>query len=170
VSRVLLTGMSGTGKSTIIRALRRKGFTAIDMDDPGWSTWGSDGHQIWLEEPLQKALDTAQSSPVFVSGCAENQVTFYPQFSHIVLLRAPTDIIEKRLACRESNAYGKRPEELAQILDQLAQIEPLLRQSATHEIDTTSPVDQIVTTLISLALSPVRPNNSFNPTPFRGAG
>ena len=66
--------------------------------------------------------------------------------------------------------YGKRPEELAQILDQLAQIEPLLRQSATHEIDTTSPVDQIVTTLISLALSPVRPNNSFNPTPLRGAG
>jgi hypothetical protein len=55
--------MSGTGKSTIIRELRRKGFTAIDMDDPGWSTWGSDGHQIWLEEPLQKALDAAQSSP-----------------------------------------------------------------------------------------------------------
>ena len=170
MSRVLLTGMSGTGKSTIIRELRRKGFTAIDMDDPGWSTWGSDGHQIWLEEPLQKALDAAQSSPVFVSGCAENQVAFYPQFSHIVLLSAPTDIIKKRLACRESNAYGKRPDELAQILDQLAQIEPLLRQSATHEIDTTSPVDQIVTTLISLALSPVRPNNSFNPTPLRGAG
>jgi dephospho-CoA kinase len=81
VSRVLLTGMSGTGKSTIIRELRRKGFTAIDMDDPGWSTWASDGHQISLEEPLQKALDAAQSTPVFVSGCAENQVTFYPQFS-----------------------------------------------------------------------------------------
>jgi shikimate kinase len=148
--------MSGTGKSTIIRELRRKGFTAIDMDDPGWSTWDSDGRQIWLEEPLEKALDAAQSSPVFVSGCAENQVKFYPQFSHIVLLSAPTDIIRKRLASRESNAYGKQHEELARILDQLAQIEPLLRQSATHEIDTTSPVDQIVTTLISLALSPVR--------------
>ena len=92
------------------------------------------------------------------------------RFSHIVLLSAPTDIIKKRLASRRSNAYGKRPEELAQILDQLAQIEPLLRQSATHEIDATSTVDQIVTTLISLALSQVKPNNSFNPTLLRGAG
>ena len=112
MSRVLLTGMSGTGKSTIIRELRRKGFTAIDMDDPGWSTWGSDGHQIWLEEPLQKALDAAQSSPVFVSGCAENQVTFYPQFTHIVLLSAPTDIIKKRLlgrAMRTGNDLKSSP-------------------------------------------------------------
>jgi hypothetical protein len=112
------------------------------MDDPGWLSWGADGHQLWLEAPLQKALNAAQSRPVFVSGCAENQVTFYPQFRHIVLLRAPTDMMKKRLACRESNAYRKRPEELSQILEQLAQIEPLLRQSARHEIDTTAPVDQ----------------------------
>ena len=78
MSRVLLTGMSGTGKSTIIRELRRKGFTAIDMDDPGWSTRNADDTPDMAREALEKALHAARSSPVFVSGCAENQVTFYP--------------------------------------------------------------------------------------------
>jgi dephospho-CoA kinase len=37
MSRVLLTGMSGTGKSSVIAELKRRGFAAIDMDEPDWS-------------------------------------------------------------------------------------------------------------------------------------
>jgi hypothetical protein len=37
MKRVLLTGMSGTGKSTVIRELARLGHKAIDLDEPGWS-------------------------------------------------------------------------------------------------------------------------------------
>ena len=35
MKRVLLTGMSGTGKSSVIRVLGARGFRAIDTDD-GW--------------------------------------------------------------------------------------------------------------------------------------
>src|SRR5215470_14919911 len=35
MKRVLLTGMSGTGKSSVIRALADLGYKAIDTDD-GW--------------------------------------------------------------------------------------------------------------------------------------
>jgi hypothetical protein len=77
-------------------------------------------------------------------------VKFYPQFSHIVLMSAPADVIKDRLASRTDNPYGKRPEELAEVLKNLGWVEPLLRRSATHEIVTTVPLDQVVATVLSL--------------------
>jgi dephospho-CoA kinase len=35
--RVLLTGMSATGKSALVRELQRRGYTAYDADDHGFS-------------------------------------------------------------------------------------------------------------------------------------
>src|SRR5438309_1860835 len=37
VKRVLLTGMSGTGKSAVISRLAARGYKAVDMDYDGWS-------------------------------------------------------------------------------------------------------------------------------------
>jgi dephospho-CoA kinase len=39
VKRVLLTGMSGTGKSTLIRLLAARGYKAVDTDTDEWSEW-----------------------------------------------------------------------------------------------------------------------------------
>jgi predicted ATPase len=36
MSRILVTGMSGTGKSSALEELGRRGFRVIDTDDPGW--------------------------------------------------------------------------------------------------------------------------------------
>lgn len=36
MTAVLLTGMSGTGKSTVIGELARRGFAAVDTDDGGF--------------------------------------------------------------------------------------------------------------------------------------
>jgi dephospho-CoA kinase len=142
--------MSGTGKSTIIRDLCQRGFSAIDMDEPGWSIWDRHGHQTWLEQPLQAALDNAKSNHLFVSGCAENQVKFYPRFDHIVLLTAPLETLKARLSSRSDNHYGQRPEELAYVLEQMAHVEPLLRQSATLGIDGTLSIEQIANIVLRL--------------------
>jgi dephospho-CoA kinase len=134
MSRVLLTGMSGTGKSSVIAELRSRGFTAIDMDEPGWSVRNAEGNQLWCEDRLRAVLAVQNIDHLFVSGCAENQVKFYPRFSHIILMSAPPDVIKERLARRSNNPYEKRPEELEEVLRHLTWVEPLLRQSATHEI------------------------------------
>ena len=39
MKRVLLTGMSGIGKSTVIAALAARGYKAIDADADEWSHW-----------------------------------------------------------------------------------------------------------------------------------
>jgi len=37
VRRVLVTGMSGTGKSTVLAELARRGFQVVETDDAPWS-------------------------------------------------------------------------------------------------------------------------------------
>src|SRR5687768_12226448 len=123
MNRALLTGMSGTGKSSVIRALRGRGYTAIDMDEPGWSYHDAHGHQLWQEDRLREVIAADVDGRLVVSGCAENQVRFYPDFTHIVLLSAPADLIQQRLASRTDNPYGKRADELADVLENLATVE-----------------------------------------------
>jgi shikimate kinase len=114
------------------------------MDEAGWSEHDQDGHQQWCESRLQAALESAGDAILFVSGCAENQVKFYPQFTDIILLSAPAEVLGERLRTRTNNPYRKRPEELEEVLGYLETVEPLLRHGATYEIRTTRPLDQVV--------------------------
>lgn len=149
--RILLTGMSGTGKSTVIRELVARGHRGIDMDEPGWSEHAPDGDWIWREDRLREALACEGGAALFVSGCATNQVRLYPEFDAIVLLSAPAAVLIERLATRTNNPYGKRPDELAEVLGYLETVEPLLRRGATHEIDTRAPLGEVVAAVLRLA-------------------
>lgn len=151
MKRILLTGMSGTGKSTVIGELAARGYRAIDMDEPGWSEYAPDGDWIWNEERVREALAREEGEVLFISGCASNQVRFYPQFDAIVLLSAPADVLIERLATRTNNPYGKHPDELAEVLGYLETVEPRLRRGATHEIDTRAPLDVVVAMVLRLA-------------------
>ena len=57
----------------------------------------------------------------------------------------------ERLRTRTTNPFGKTAEERARIMRDLAEVEPLLRASATHELDTTQPLSDIVDSLIAIA-------------------
>ncbi|MFI6290126.1 AAA family ATPase [Nonomuraea sp. NPDC050790] len=148
MSKVLITGMSGTGKSSVLRLLGERGHRTVDTDYGPWNHWvtGADGEPdwVWREEAMAELLAGHREGALFVSGCTSNQVTFYPDFDHIVLLSAPADVILARVAARTDNPYGRRPEERQAILDNLAQIEPLLRKGATLEIDTRAPLEEVV--------------------------
>jgi predicted ATPase len=39
MSKVLVTGMAGTGKSSALAELGRRGYRVVDTDDPGWCKW-----------------------------------------------------------------------------------------------------------------------------------
>ena len=148
---ILLTGMSGTGKSSVIEQLAARGYRAVDIDSPEWSEYAPDGDWVWREDRVQALLDSLSEDDIlFLSGCAENQGKFYPQLDKVVLLSAPAEVITERLRTRTNNAYGKRPEELADTLGYLETVEPLLRKGAHVEIDTRTPLDDVVAEVLSL--------------------
>jgi dephospho-CoA kinase len=143
--------MSGTGKSTVIEALVARGLKAIDTDwNPKWER--ADGDEwVWRENEIRILLDEEDADVLFVSACVSNQGKFYDRFDHIILLSAPETITLQRLASRTNNPYGSRPAEIAEVLRYKMSIEPLLREAATAEIDTSIPLSDVVAKVLEIA-------------------
>jgi adenylate kinase family enzyme len=166
VKRVLLTGMSGTGKATLIGVLAARGYRAVDLDTEEWSEWvptsgedpfGSPEEEgsiwrnrdwVWREDRVVRLLATEDADILFVSGTASNQGKFHPHFDHIILLSAPTRVLTERLLSRTTNDYGKDPSELARVLLHVDRVEPLLRRAASLEVDTSDALDRVVETVL----------------------
>ena len=164
MSRVLVTGMSGTGKSAALAELGRRGYRVVETDEPGWSEYHEyvdptdelhRGEWLWVEERITELLDADDGRSLFVEGCVRNQSKFYDRFNAVVLLSAPADVILDRIARRTTNNYGKTPVERAMILDDLAKIEPLLRKGCTHELDASRPLAEVVADLVAIASRPM---------------
>ena len=149
MKRVLLTGMSGTGKSTVVGELAARGYKAVDTDY-GFCDVQPDGRQLWREDAIETLLATEDTDVLFVAGCEENQGRFHPRFDHIVLLSAPPETLVGRLEARTNNPYGKDPQERRRFLEDVETVEPLLRRAAHHEVRTTAPLVEVVGTVLRL--------------------
>lgn len=163
MKRILITGMSGTGKSTVIERLAALGYRAVDADQPGWSEWAEvpvpgapagappELDWVWREDRMRVLLEERQPRALYVSGCAANQGKFHDRFDHVVLLSVPTDVLLERIATRTTNQFGKTAEEREKILEDRRVVEPLLRASSDLEIDTAkTPIDEVVARLVAL--------------------
>ena len=145
MKRVLVTGMSGSGKSSLLDELAARGYRTVDTDYGGYFET-VDGERLWREDRISALLSREPDEPsdvLFVQGTTRNQVRFYPRFDHIVLLSAPAEVLAERLTTRITNPYGKDPAELAETLEYQRTVEPLLRAAATLEVVTTVPVAQV---------------------------
>ena len=139
-----MTGMSGTGKSTLLEELRRRGHLTVDTDYDGWVL--TDG--TWDEPRISRLL--AMHGDVVVSGTVENQVRFYDRFEHIVLLSVPLPVLRQRVTERTTNPYGTKPADREEITHYVGTVEPLLRQGATAEFDGRRPVSELADLVESL--------------------
>ena len=147
--------MSGTGKSSALAALGRLGFHVVDTDEPGWTEWShdEDGY-VWREDRITELLAREGGPSLYVSGTVSNQGRFYPRFDAVVLLSAPAEVLLTRIENRTTNSYGKSPDQRELILRDLAEAEPLLRRTCTHEMDATQPLASIVAQLAELGREP----------------
>ena len=151
---MLLTGMSGTGKSSVLSKLQARGFKTVDTDYGGWSEHvdipGTASKEwLWREDLMTRLLATEDAEVLFVSGTVRNQAKFYGRFDHVVLLTAPVSVIIERLARRTNNPYGTNPAELAEVLAQKETVDPALRRGADVVIDTSVPLDEVVEKILT---------------------
>lgn len=141
--KVLLTGMSGVGKSTLIGELLSLGFSAIDLDSSEWSHFsdsnGGSEEWLWNSSRVSQLLASSSSQDLFIAGCAANQGEFYKQLDYIILLVAPDEVMRERIAT--------------------AEFEGLLAKGADLVVDTSVPLNEMIQQIfsffgIALATSP----------------
>ena len=136
--------MSGTGKSTLLVGLAERGHRVVDTDYKGWIL--ADG--CWDAARMSDLLK--QESRIVVAGTVDNQVDFYDRFDHIVLLSAPLEVILARVSSRDTNPYGRTAAEQTEIAYYIQTVEPLLRKTATLELDGRASPSELVSAVEAL--------------------
>jgi dephospho-CoA kinase len=161
-SVVLITGMSGSGKSTALTELGRRGHRVVDTDDPGWIVQAETAERpepVWHLVRIVSLIDAHRSGALFIGGCVANQGSVYERFDAVVLLSAPLDVILARVVHR-ANPFGSASEDRVKIARDVVEFEPRLRAGADHEIVTTAPVADVVAELEQLASRVAQVTNS----------
>lgn len=167
--RYLVTGVAGSGKSTLEKLFKQKGYVTIDIDD-GFAQWrhaetdepldytpDKDGwHEVaeWVvdTEKLQDFFDTHADEDVLVFGSFARVRETIKHFDALFLLEYPgLETVRQRIAGREGG-YGEHPDELARILSYVEPYQNKLRQAGAEVINCTLPLDQIASSIESKLL------------------
>lgn len=141
MSLYYITGISGAGKSTILTELRLRGYEAYDVDELGPVTakWHNDktgfihpkssvkkedrtpdflATHSWkiTHEEVAGLAKQATAKTIFLGGSVTIEPEIRDLFSTVFSLTLDDETLERRLATRTNNDWGKNPHELAQAL------------------------------------------------------
>ena len=177
MSAVLITGMSGAGKSTIAGVLARRGLASVDADDDPLlaRSVDSDGNVVedlsapdfawlsrhsWAWDParLDVLIRTAAPATLYVCGGADNQHEVADRFTQVFLLEIDEPTMLARLdARREYHDWGQIGDTREYLRRKLPALQDLLRASGAIPVDARQPPEQVVEAILSRARSPAAP-------------
>jgi shikimate kinase len=182
MSLVYITGISGSGKSTVRNELQSRGLEAYDIDSDGLAYWqniitgeithGIDAsgrsvefseHNQWrLDlERVRRLLQTAEGRLIFLCGSApSNEAEVWDSFSKVVYLDIDKETMRGRVTNRTTGDYGKNPNEVEALLGWHEGIDHHYRERADTTIDATKPTDDIVDEVLVAVDDDAVPSNT----------
>jgi len=161
VRNYLVEGVSGTGKTSVCRELRRRGHHTVDGDndlayqgDPETGEHTdvpSHWHHVWPVDTV-RALVADRTEPwTFFCGGSRNFSKVLELFDGVFVLEIDAETLLRRLGERPEDEFGGRPEER----------ELIVRLHRTGEdtptggipIDATAPLSQVVDEIVGRAVA-----------------
>ncbi|SRR5712691_438696 len=169
MSAVIVTGISGAGKSAIGAELARRGLTVIDSDDDPWLARFVDREGAVVEEPetpdlawlaehfwnwdparLDELIRAAAPATLYVCGGADNQLELADRFTHVILLEIDEPTMLARLDDPDRyNDWGRVGETREYLRRRLPRYQADLRAFGAIPIDATQPLDQVADEIIA---------------------
>lgn len=141
-SNYLISGLPGTGKTSVCQELQLRGLQAIDAD----KTFGLQAKNgwIWRDQELNTALDDQASDTLFVCGSASNRDQYMHRFTKVFILYVDSKTLKNRLTNRTNNNFGKDPVVLARQLRHNKGVKEYSVKRGRLIIDATQPVTKVV--------------------------
>ena len=167
---VWVTGVSGSGKSSVCEVLKGQGRAAVDGDWEGYSRWvhRQSGEAVldppypapagWLlryawrvqPETVESLAARMAGGVGYLCGGFENEGEVWRFFDQMVCLSIDAATLRDRLASRTTNHFGKHPEELQAALDWCRDVECRLRDRGATMIDGTQPLEEVVAQVVAV--------------------
>lgn len=168
---IYITGISGSGKSTVRQELLHRGFKAYGgAEDKIAAFYNNEtGKKLggWVEaknrtpewrlkyswkidrRTIQELKKEAESEPIFLCAITRNDIAeLWDLFDHVFALTLDEETLKHRLATRINNDVGKNPHELATLLQwQQTAAEEYQKLGATL-IDATRPLQEVVDEIV----------------------
>lgn len=144
----LISGLPGTGKTSVCMELQARGYRAIDADRNFAYQSGDDW--LWDDEKIEKALDNPSDKIAFVCGSASNREKYEHKFSRVFILCIDDLTLKHRLINRTNNNFGKKPEILARQINRNQGIKEYSIKRGRTVIDATQSLEEVVDEIISL--------------------
>jgi len=172
MKKILVTGFSGVGKSTIAVKLREMGYHAHDLDEVSemftalhkgtgkvmehWDTADLDTVKNfqWMcdKEQLRSLMDRDSGEFVFCCGAATNIAELVDLFDVVILLVASHEVIRNRLTNRTNNTWGKTKEIQDYILLERKDDRPeILKAKGAIVVDTSQPIEDVVKEIVRIS-------------------
>lgn len=165
--KILITGMSGTGKTTLMKYFKEKGYDVFGLDEePGLCNFvNKDTGEIFSEETtlnksfidqhdwvcnisqLEKLLMGERN--IFVFGSADNLEDIVSRFDKVFLLHVEPKVFLSRIEGRTDNDFGKHPEIQNHILETYEQYENNLKKLGAIPIYTGRSLKKVYEEIIS---------------------
>lgn len=167
MKKIFITGISGTGKTTIANTLNTKGIHSVSIDEvPGLCVWKNkatgktvdyeaelnktfiDAHD-WIcdTDTLKKLLDVEKET-VVVLGNAANQNNFLNLFDKTLLLQCKPETFLERIMQRKDNDFGKEKSAQDLILSWYQEFESNLLKKGAIAVNVEGHIDKVIKTII----------------------
>lgn len=162
MKKIFITGVSGTGKTTVAEELEKRGIHAISIDEAGVCSWIDKqtgqkvDHEVTTDDEFIRNHDWICNVPQLIElmergdgvavvlGSASNQKDLLHLFDKILLLQCPPEVFIKRIENRTNNDFGKDKTAQEFILGWYQSFEKEMLDAGAISIDATHPLEKVV--------------------------